>query len=70
MEEARINKFSHALFWVAAIEATVISAVGIAAVMSWIPPSTSNPSEKIVFTTPPGKPPTALVEGQARGRVR
>jgi outer membrane lipoprotein SlyB len=61
--ETRDDKSPHTLFWIAGIAVTVFSAVGIAAVMGWIPTSTSSSSEKIVAVEP-GKP------AQAPKRVR
>ena len=46
----------HTLFWIAGIAVTVFSAVGIAAVMGWIPTSISSPGENIVLSPPPAAP--------------
>lgn len=41
--ETKANKSPHTLFWIAGIAVTVFSAAGIAAIMGWIPTSTSGP---------------------------
>jgi outer membrane lipoprotein SlyB len=46
----------HALFWIAGIAVTLFSAVGIAAVMGWIPTSMGSPSESIAVVPPPTIP--------------
>ena len=51
--ETQANKSPHTLFWIAGIAVTVFSAVGIAAIMGWIPTSTSSPSEKIALVEQP-----------------
>jgi len=40
--ESKASKSPHTLFWIAGIAVTVFSAVGIAAIMGWIPTSTSS----------------------------
>jgi hypothetical protein len=70
MEEARISKLSHALFWIATLEAIVISVVCIVGVMGWIPTSIGGRAEKIVITPPLGSPATALTGAQTRERAR
>jgi outer membrane lipoprotein SlyB len=74
--ETPANKSPHTLFWIAGIAVTVFSAVGIAAVMGWIPTSTSSPADKIVVV-PPATPAaatapavSALSAEQARERAR
>jgi outer membrane lipoprotein SlyB len=64
--ETPTSKSPHTLFWIAGIAVTVFSAVGIAAVMGWIPTSTS--SESIVLTQPPAAPvkPAAPAKTQAQ----
>ena len=78
--ETQANKSPHTLFWIAGIAVTVFSAVGIAAIMGWIPTSTSSPSEKIALVEQPAvpaKPATAKVPAaptqaqlQAREKAR
>jgi outer membrane lipoprotein SlyB len=51
--EPQTNKSPHTLFWVAGIAVTVFSAAGIAAIMGWIPTSTSGPAESVVVAKPP-----------------
>jgi outer membrane lipoprotein SlyB len=41
--ETQARKSPHTLFWIAGIAVTVFSAAGIAAIMGWIPTSTSSP---------------------------
>jgi len=56
--ETQANKSPHTLFWIAGIAVTVFSAVGIAAIMGWIPTSTSSPSNSAVIakqSTAPAK---------------
>ncbi len=50
--ETPANKSPHTLFWIAGIAVTVFSAVGIAAVMGWIPTSTSSPTDKLELSKP------------------
>ncbi|OGA22280.1 MAG: hypothetical protein A3I02_04500 [Betaproteobacteria bacterium RIFCSPLOWO2_02_FULL_67_26] len=60
--ETQDRKSPHTLFWIAGIAVTVFSAVGIAAIMGWIPTSTSSPNETIALTkqpTAPAKPAAA-----------
>jgi outer membrane lipoprotein SlyB len=78
--ETNASKSPHTLFWIAGIAVTVFSAVGIAAVMGWIPTSTSSPADKIVLSTPLGAPAkpavastnsgSALAREQARERAQ
>ena len=42
--ETQANKSPHTLFWIAGITVTMLSAVGIAAIMGWIPTSFGHPS--------------------------
>ena len=51
--ETQARKSPHTLFWIAGIAVTVFSAVGIAAILGWIPTSTSSPSEKAALATQP-----------------
>lgn len=44
--ETQAKKSPHPLMWVAGIAITLFSAVGVAAIMGWIPTSTGSPSEK------------------------
>ncbi len=48
--ETQANKSPHTLFWIAGIAVTVFSVAGIAAIMGWIPTSTSSPGESIAVT--------------------
>ena len=54
--ETQTNKSPHTLFWIAGIAVTVFSAVGIAAIMGWIPTSTSSPTESVSVVAPPVTP--------------
>lgn len=54
--ETEVRKSPHTLFWIAGIAVTVFSAVGVAAIMGWIPNSTSSPSEKIALVEQPAAP--------------
>jgi outer membrane lipoprotein SlyB len=58
--ETQDRKSPHTLFWIAGIAVTVFSAAGVAAIMGWIPTSTSS-SEKIALVEPevPAKPAAA-----------
>lgn len=63
--ETQTNKSPHTLFWIAGIAVTVFSAAGIAAIMGWIPSSTSSPSENIALAkqpTAPAKPAAARAQ--------
>lgn len=51
--ETQASKSPHKLFWIAGIAVTVFSAVGIAAIMGWIPTSTSSPSNNAVLAKQP-----------------
>jgi outer membrane lipoprotein SlyB len=57
--ETRANRSPHTLFWIAGIAVTVFSAVGIAAIMGWIPTSTSSPSVIAKQSTAPARPAAA-----------
>jgi outer membrane lipoprotein SlyB len=54
--ETQANKSPHTLFWIAGIAVTVFSAAGIAAIMGWIPTSTSSPAESVAVAKPPVTP--------------
>ena len=54
--ETQANKSPHTLFWIAGIAVTVFSAVGIAAIMGWIPTSTSSPTETTALVEQPAVP--------------
>ena len=74
--ETQANKSPHTLFWIAGIAVTVFSAVGIAAIMGWIPTSTSSHSNSAVIakqSTAPAKKSTAsanTASEQARAQAR
>ncbi len=74
--ETQPNKSPHTLFWIAGIAVTVFSAAGIAAIMGWIPTSTSSPSEKMALPSQPAAPAkpaaasTQTAAAQARERAR
>ncbi len=51
--ETQANKSPHTLFWIAGIAVTVFSVAGIAAIMGWIPTSTSSPAESVVVVAKP-----------------
>lgn len=60
--ETQVNKSRNPLMWVAGIAITIFSAVGVAAIMGWIPTSTGSPSEKMAVgeqATAPAKPAAA-----------
>ena len=59
--ETRTNKSPPTLHWIAGIAVTLFSAVGIAAIMGWIPSSSSSPAESVVLANPtaPAKPAVA-----------
>ena len=46
--ETQANKSPHTLYWIAGIAVTVFSAVGIAAIMGWIPTTASHTSDSVV----------------------
>ena len=46
--ETQASKSPHTLYWIAGIAVTVFSAVGIAAIMGWIPTSTGGPGDGVV----------------------
>jgi outer membrane lipoprotein SlyB len=57
--ETKASKSPHTLFWIAGIAVTVFSAAGIAAIMGWIPTSTSSPGNNAALagrSTVPAKP--------------
>ena len=54
--ETQDRKSPHTLFWIAGIAITIFSAVGVAAIMGWIPTSTSSPADQVVLATPPAVP--------------
>ena len=57
--ETKATKSPHTLFWIAGIAVTVFSAAGIAAIMGWIPTSTSSPGNNAALagrSTVPAKP--------------
>jgi len=57
--ETQAKKSPHALMWVAGIAVTVFSAVGVAAIMGWIPTSSGGPGEKMAVarqSAAPAKP--------------
>ena len=71
--ETQANKSPHTLFWIAGIAVTVFSAVGIAAIMGWIPTSTSSPSVVIAKqSTAPAKSTASAntASEQARAQAR
>jgi len=51
--ETKASKSPHTLFWIAGIAVTVFSAVGVAAIMGWIPTSTSSPGNNAVLSGQP-----------------
>src|SRR5690242_12167153 len=59
--ETRTNKSPHTLNWIAGIAVTLFSAVGIAAIMGWIPTSIGSSAENGVLANPtvPAKPAAA-----------
>ena len=65
--ETPARKSPHTLFWIAGIAVTVFSAVGIAAVMGWIPTSSSSPTKDSVLARQPAAP--ARVANSAPARV-
>jgi hypothetical protein len=54
--EAQANKSLRTLFWIAGIAVSGFSAVGIAAIMGWIPTSMSSPSEDVAVAKQPVAP--------------
>jgi outer membrane lipoprotein SlyB len=46
--ETQASKSPHTLYWIAGIAVTLFSAVGIAAIMGWIPTSTGGPGDSVV----------------------
>jgi outer membrane lipoprotein SlyB len=75
--ETPTSKSPHTLFWIAGIAVTVFSALGIAAVMGWIPTSIGSPGDQFVVTQPlvvPVKPAApaktqAQLETEAQARA-
>jgi len=51
--ETKASKSPHTLFWIAGIAVTVFSAVGIAAIMGWIPTSISSPGNNAMLAGQP-----------------
>ena len=65
--ETQTSKSPHTLFWIAGIAVTVFSAAGIAAIMGWIPTSTSSPTGNIaVAPTAPAKTAASPAKTQAQ----
>ncbi len=63
--ETKANRSPPTLFWIAGIAVTVFSAVGIAAIMGWLPTSTSSPGNNAVLakqSTAPAKPAAARAQ--------
>jgi outer membrane lipoprotein SlyB len=60
--ETKTGKSPHTLFWIAGVAVTVFSAAGIAAIMGWIPTSTSGPGNSAGLA----KQPTASTKAAAR----
>lgn len=60
--ETQTSKSPHTLFWIAGIAVTVFSVAGIAAIMGWIPTSTSSPTDNAALaqqSTAAAKPASA-----------
>lgn len=60
--ETQTSKSPHTLFWIAGIAVTVFSIAGIAAIMGWIPTSTSSPTGNAALakqSAAPAKPAAA-----------
>jgi outer membrane lipoprotein SlyB len=60
--ETQTSKSPHTLFWIAGIAVTVFSVAGIAAIMGWIPTSTSSPTDNAALakeSAAPAKPAAA-----------
>ena len=60
--ETQTSKSPHTLFWIAGIAVTVFSVAGIAAIMGWIPTSTSSPTDSAALakqSAAPAKPAAA-----------
>jgi outer membrane lipoprotein SlyB len=66
------NKSPHTLFWIAGTAVTLFSAVGIAAVMGWIPTSTSSTLESTTLSQPPAavKAPAAPAQTAAQAQAK
>lgn len=50
--ETQASKSPPTLYWIAGIAVTVFSAVGVAAIMGWIPSSISSSAENVVLANP------------------
>ena len=61
--ETQTSKSPHTLYWIAGIAVTMFSAVGVAAIMGWIPSSIGSPAENTVLanSAAPAKPAGARV---------
>ena len=76
--ETQATKSPHTLFWIAGTAVTVFSVAGIAAIMGWIPTSTSSPAENTALSrqsTAPAKPAaarahTATTQAQSQAPVQ
>jgi outer membrane lipoprotein SlyB len=70
--ETQNSKSPHTLFWIAGIAVTVFSALGIAAVMGWIPTSIGSPGESVVLTQPaaPAKPAAPAAQGKTQAQLK
>ena len=68
--ETQESKSPHTLFWIAGIAVTVFSAVGIAAIMGWIPTSTSSPTESVAVVAPPVTPAKPSIASSNSAHVR
>jgi len=67
--ETKASKSPQTLFWIAGIAVTVFSALGVAAIMGWIPTSTSSPGNSAVFSgqpTAPARPAARAYSAPAR----
>ena len=68
--ETQESKSPHTLFWIAGIAVTVFSAAGIAAIMGWIPTSTSSTNESVVVANPPVTPAKPSIASSNSAHVR
>jgi outer membrane lipoprotein SlyB len=69
--ETKATQSPHTLFWIAGIAVTVFSVAGIAAIMGWIPTSSSGPTESIAVppqTMAPAKPASGTNTASAQAR--
>jgi len=57
--ETQASKSPHTLYWIAGIAVTLFSAVGIAAIMGWIPTSTGGPGDSVAAAKQPAAQPAA-----------